>query len=168
MTPSEFNRMKGGRYDPEQLTLGDVLPFDESEPVANGVDWRNSGAVTGVKNQGSCGSCWAFSTTGALEGFHKIKSGSLLSLSEQQLVDCSTANLGCNGGWPYKAITYAATHPLELESDYPYKGKDGTCAYVSSKGKVSSSSYSNVQANSATAMASAVAKQPVSVLLEAD
>jgi len=91
-------------------------------------DWRSSGAVTGVKNQGSCGSCWAFSTTGTLEGFDKIKSGSLKSLSEQQLVDCSkNGNQGCNGGWPKVALNYFAQNGACNEAGYPYTGRDGTC-----------------------------------------
>jgi hypothetical protein len=91
-------------------------------------DWRSEGAVTGVKNQGQCGSCWAFSTTGTLEGFHKVKAGSLQSLSEQQLVDCSkNGNQGCNGGWPKVAINYFAQNGACAESAYPYTGRDGTC-----------------------------------------
>ncbi len=76
-----------------------VYQYFPEGAVANGVDWRASGAVQGIKDQGQCGSCWAFSAISAVESSHKIASGSLLSLSEQQLVDCSTANYGCNGGW---------------------------------------------------------------------
>lgn len=72
--------------------------YDESAN-ADSVNWVNKGAVTPVKDQGSCGSCWSFSATGALEGAHQIATGDLLSFSEQQLVSCSTANYGCNGGW---------------------------------------------------------------------
>lgn len=70
-----------------------------STAVANSVNWIASGAVNAIQNQGQCGSCWAFSAVGAMEGAWKLKSGSLLKLSEQQLVDCSTMNYGCNGGW---------------------------------------------------------------------
>ena len=73
--------------------------FPETNAVANSVDWVSAGKVQSIKDQGQCGSCWAFSAASALESAHAIKSGKLLSFSEQQLVDCSTANYGCNGGW---------------------------------------------------------------------
>ena len=101
--------LKGGEY-------GTFPPTNEDS-----VDWVAKGAVTAVKNQGSCGSCWSFSTTGSMEGAHFIKNGELLSLSEQQLVDCShNGNMGCMGGMMDRAFTWTETHPLETEQDYPY------------------------------------------------
>jgi len=89
---------------------------------AAAVDWRSKGAVTGVKDQKACGSCWSFSTTGALEGAHFIASGELLSLSEQQLMDCSWkfGNLSCGGGLMDSAFKYAETTPITTEAQYPY------------------------------------------------
>lgn len=73
--------------------------FESSEENSSPIDWRKKGAVTPVKDQKRCGSCWAFSSTGAMEGAHQIKTGKLLSFSEQELVDCDTKQHGCNGGW---------------------------------------------------------------------
>eukprot|EP01006_Ploeotia_vitrea_P047442 TRINITY_DN67127_c1_g1_i1.p2 TRINITY_DN67127_c1_g1~~TRINITY_DN67127_c1_g1_i1.p2 ORF type:complete len:133 (-),score=14.52 TRINITY_DN67127_c1_g1_i1:319-717(-) len=97
--------------------------------IANDVDWRNDGAVTGVKDQGRCGSCWAFSTTGNLEGLDKIAKGQLDSFSEQQLVDCSWGygNMGCNGGLMDNAFEYVGDKGITTEDQYPYKGKDQRC-----------------------------------------
>ena len=84
--------------------------------------------MTPVKDQGACGSCWAFATTGSLEGAHFIATKELLSFSEQQLVDCSNENLGCNGGLSEYAYKYYMDgNDVLLESDYPYKGENGTC-----------------------------------------
>jgi len=96
------------------------------------IDWRTKGVVTPVKNQGSCGSCWAFGTTGAVESHWAISTGKLLSLSEQQLVDCAGAfsNMGCNGGLPSQAFEYIKhTGGIELGTDYVYTGRDGSCRF---------------------------------------
>jgi len=114
--------------------------FDEVVFDTNGlpdeVNWDYKGAVTPVKNQGKCGSCWTFSTTGALEGAHFIATGDLVSLSEKQLLDCVELSLGCDGGIIVEAIIYTQENPLETEADYPYKPHQESCNYDKSKGVV--------------------------------
>merc|ERR1739845_217455 len=91
------------------------------------------GAVTPVKNQGQCGSCWTFSTTGAIEGAWQVATGTLLSLSEQQIVDCShSGGDGCGGGFPSRAIEWEESQKICGESGYPYKGRNGYCHGCSS------------------------------------
>lgn len=100
--------------------------------IPDSIDWRERGAVADIKNQGRCGSCWAFSTTGSIEGQHFIKTGSLKRLSEQNLIDCSTSygNNGCQGGWTDQAFTYIKRNGgIDTEESYPYQAANGICRY---------------------------------------
>lgn len=139
--------------------------------LPDAIDWSSKNAVTPVKNQEQCGSCWSFSTTGAIEGIHAITTGNLVSLSEQQLVDCSTdyGNEGCNGGMPIWAYQYVIDNGgLCSEDAYAYTAQDGTCQASKCKSVASISGYVNVTINSGEALKEALAKQPVSVIIEAD
>ena len=138
--------------------------------TANAVDWRDAGCVTPVKDQGQCGSCWSFSTTGTVEGAHCAKSGELLSLSEQQLVDCATTfNMGCNGGNPLITYRYLKSHYAILEDDYSYQAVQGACAYDSSpKTDVQVAQTFQVSQNNVSALKQALSQSTVSVLIEAD
>lgn len=140
--------------------------------VPASVDWRQQNAVTGVKNQGQCGSCWAFSTTGSIEGITAIKTGQLKSLSEQQLVDCSTAegNKGCQGGLMDQGFEYVIKNGgLCSESSYPYKASGPNNCQASSCSSVASiSGYHDVPAKDQKSLTAAAAQQPVSVAIEAD
>jgi C1A family cysteine protease len=138
--------------------------------LPSSVDWRTKGAVTAVKNQGQCGSCWSFSTTGAVEGIHAIKTGTLVSLSEQQLMDCSTAegNQGCNGGEMDDAFEYIIKNGgICSESSYPYEGYDDTCRSSSCQSVASIKGYTDVTVNDPSALEAAVAQQPVSIAVDA-
>jgi len=143
--------------------------------TASSVNWVTAGAVTDVKDQGGCGSCWSFSATGGLEGAYQLAGNKLTSFSEQQLVECAGyayGNMACYGGWYYQAWDYLKDHLAETESDYPYtSGTTGTwssCNYQESKGVVNVSSYAAVTPNSLDDMYSAIAQQPTSVAIEAD
>lgn len=142
----------------------------KNEVLADTVDWRQKGAVTAVKNQGQCGSCWAFSTTGSVEGAHQIATGKLVSLSEQQLVDCSAAegNMGCRGGLMDNGFEYIIKNGgITTEANYPYAEKQGQCDKTVSK-DVQISGYKDVPVGDEDSLMSAVAKGPVSIAIEAD
>merc|ERR1712179_853047 len=99
-----------------------------SEQLLDAVDWVQNGKVNPIKNQGQCGSCWAFSTMGTLESGYAIASGKLVSVAEQQLVDCDKSNNGCSGGWPHTAYdSYVSRHGYCSESSYSYTARGGYC-----------------------------------------
>jgi len=168
MTNAEFKRTMTG-YNALQKPKFEEVLFDESAAPAS-VDWTTKNAVTPVKNQGQCGSCWAFSTTGSVEGVNAIKSGKLESFSEQQLVSCAGkyGNQGCNGGLMDDGFKYIVANGDSLESSYPYTGKTGKCTQSKIKKAVSITGFSDVKPNNEKQLAAAVAQNPVSVAIEAD
>merc|ERR1719469_785611 len=127
----------------------------------NDVDWRGK-ALTPIKDQGQCGSCWAFSSTGGLEGAEYTSSKKVTSLSEQALVDCSGSygNQGCNGGLMDNAFKFVKAKGIPTESSYPYTGKDGTCKSFTSQTKLTS--FTDV-----SDLETALAGQPISVAVDA-
>jgi len=133
------------------------------------IDWRTLGAVTPVKDQGRCGSCWAFSSTGSLEGQHFKKTGKLVSLSEQNLMDCDTDNHGCNGGWMDNSFDYVETNGgIDTENSYPYEGKDDVCRYNKTSSGSTCKGHVDITVGDEHALKEAVANVgPVSVGIDA-
>jgi cathepsin L len=148
-----------------------VHVHDGSELAAS-VDWTTKGAVTPVKDQGQCGGCWSFAATGGLEGSWEIASGSLVSLSEQQFLDCDTTDSGCNGGLEYQGWTFFKNknEGICTEQSYPYKAKDGSCKYSSCTLGIPAGGISGVThvSKSSSALQSALNQQPVSIGIQAD
>jgi len=145
----------------------DVM-IDELPPS---VDWRQKGVVTSVKNQGQCGSCWAFTAVAALEAQHALATKTLVDLSAQNLMDCSTAegNMGCNGGLMDDAFEYVIKNRgIDTEKSYPYEAIDGTCRYRTKNIGATAKNYSDIKADDEMALTEAIANVGViSVAMDA-
>ncbi len=174
LTPQEFNDMYVGREkEPRDVTASVCKKYVASGSPPVEMDWRVRGAVTSVKDQGQCGSCWAFSSTGAVEGALAVSSGLLMDLSEQELVDCATGFMehGCNGGDMDFAFRYVKDYgQCSLES-YPYVSgqtqQSGTCQKNCTKVTTIDGCY-DVASGNQHDLLYAVAQQPVAVAIEAD
>ncbi|KAL2328031.1 hypothetical protein Fmac_021458 [Flemingia macrophylla] len=171
LTNEEFTASRNGYNSSHGLTITTQTPF-KYENVSNiptSVDWRQKGAVTPVKDQGKCGSCWAFSTVASTEGIYQITTGKLESLSEQELVDCDNVDDGCEGGLMENGFEFIIRNGgITTEANYPYTGVNGTCdrnKEASPAAKING--YEIVPPNSEEALQKAVANQPVSVSIDA-
>jgi len=159
VVPREFIRSKN------------TIKSKPSGAIPTTLDWRTKNAVTPVKNQGQCGSCWSFSTTGSVEGAHAISTGTLVSLSEQQLMDCAGAygNQGCNGGLMDDAFEYIIKNGgICSEASYPYQGVQGKCKSSSCKSVATISSYADVPSGNEADLYTVIQNGPVSIAIEAD
>lgn len=137
---------------------------DDTMVNVGDIDWQAKGKVSRVKNQASCGSCWAFSATGVMESWSLIK-GTSVDLSEQQLVDCSRpqGNQGCNGGWPSSALKYVQANGITSQSAYPYTAKDGSCKTQGGSFKISGQK----SLSGCTGLTNGISSSPISVTVDA-
>ncbi|XP_048531194.1 cysteine proteinase 1-like [Triticum urartu] len=183
LAPAEFRRTFLGLKTTRRSFLREMAGSAHDAPVlpTDGLpedfDWRDQGAVGPVKNQGSCGSCWSFSASGALEGANYLATGKMEVLSEQQLVDCDhecdpaepdSCDAGCNGGLMTSAFSYLLkSGGLEREKDYPYTGKDGTCKFEKSKIAASVQNFSVVAVDEEQIAANLVKYGPLAIGINA-
>jgi len=172
----EFTKkMNGYRTDLRNASTHQLLGASFLTPehfvAPKEVDWRTKGLVTPVKDQGQCGSCWSFSATGALEGQHMRKSGKLVSLSEQNLIDCSgeQGNEGCNGGLMDNAFNYIKKNKgIDTEESYPYEGQDDKCRYKKKTAGAEDVGFVDVKSGDEDALVKAIASVgPVSIAIDA-
>ncbi|XP_062385573.1 cathepsin S-like isoform X2 [Sardina pilchardus] len=172
LASEELVAMLTSTLEPRELDLGPrKWPLLLQTPLPKSVDWRTKGLVTEVKMQGHCGSCWAFSAVGALEGQLKKTSGSLVSLSAQNLVDCAAKyrTYGCNGGFMTNAFRYVIDNQgIDSEKDYPYEGKEGHCRYNPSYRAANCTSYNCLPKGDEQALKEAVTHiGPIAVAIDA-
>jgi cathepsin L len=168
LTGAEFARIYlGTRYTASGATVRHTSPV---KALPTHWNWATRGAVTGIKNQQQCGSCWAFSTTGSTEGCHFLTKKKLVSLSEQNLVDCSTSegNQGCDGGLMTQAMQYIISNKgIDTESSYPYTAQDGTCVFKRSAVGATLTGFTNVNQGDENDLQAKVYLGPTSVAIDA-
>jgi KDEL-tailed cysteine endopeptidase len=173
LTPEEFKSIYASGLQTKVGLYGCKSFSSSASGLPSFIDWRTLGAVTSVKDQGQCGSCWTFSATGAIEGAWALSSGKLVDLSEEQLVECATGvsygSHGCSGGQMDGAFKYVIEHGQCSLSSYPYtsgKGTSSSCQKCTSVAHISS--CSDVKPNDQLSLKAAVAQQPVAIAIEAD
>nr|AEK01110.1 cathepsin L [Cristaria plicata]AFO67888.1 cathepsin L [Cristaria plicata] len=171
LTNEEYFRLRTGFIMNGNIERsGSIFKYTNLSEYPRQVDWRRKGYVTRVKDQGGCGSCYAFSATGALEGQHFRKTGKLVSLSEQNIVDCSfkEGNKGCKGGLMDKSFTYIKNNNgIDKEEAYPYEARDGPCRFRRSEVGATDRGYVDLPENDETALRHAVATiGPISVAID--
>jgi len=169
LSNDEFQTYYRGIVD-ATMKRTDATDFNNVHALPASWDWGQKGAVTPIKNQQQCGSCYAFSVTGAIEGCHFLTTGTLVSLSEQNLVDCtgSFGNDGCNGGLMDNCFQYIIGNGgIDTESSYPYTAEEGTCGYNSSNCGSKIIAYTDVTSGSELALQQAVFLTPVSAAIDA-
>ncbi|XP_027347036.1 zingipain-2-like [Abrus precatorius] len=169
LTNEEFiasrNGFKGNMLSSTKRTTS--FKYENVSAVPSSIDWRQKGAVTPIKDQHRCLCCWAFSAVAATEGLHKLSTGNLISLSEQELVDCDNVDHGCEGGFMDSAFKFIMqNNGLKTESNYPYQGFGGTCNATQGNKAATISGYEDVPPNNEKALQKAVANQPVSVAID--
>jgi len=171
LTNEEYRNTYLGTHFDGTERLKNAAPFTPTGPLADTINWLDKGAVTAIKNQGQCGSCWSFSTTGSTEGAHFLSTGNLVSLSEQNLMDCSKSygNAGCNGGLMDDAFKYIiANGGIDTEASYPYQAATTyDCQYKTANRGSTLEKFTDVSSGSETALATAVNGRPVSVAIDA-
>ncbi|XP_028807769.1 senescence-specific cysteine protease SAG39-like [Neltuma alba] len=170
-TNEEFKAIRNGLKRSHMSLTETSFRYENVTVLPASVDWRQKGAVTPVKDQGDCGSCWAFSTVAATEGIHQLATGKLVSLSEQELVDCDTKGVdqGCEGGYMEDGFEFIIKNGgITTEENYPYTATDGKCNISKEASHVAEiKGYEKVPVNSEEALQKAVANQPVSVSIDA-
>jgi cathepsin L len=178
LSPEEFDAQRKGLAPMGDVSLEDLpqaslfLEPENVQTLPDKVDWRDHGYVTNVKDQGRCGACYAFAATGSLEGQTYRRHRRLVSLSEQQIVDCSSEfdNDGCNGGLPHNCFLYIQyNHGIDTEKTYPYTGTDtGTCAFKKEDVGATDTGFQYVKFGNETALEIAVAHVgPIAVAVDA-
>jgi len=172
LTVTEFaKKMNGYNASLSDTPCPDKFKFNPVGDLPDTVDWRTKGYVTPVKDQAQCGSCWAFSATGSLEGQHFKAAGQLVSLSEQNLVDCSgpQGNMGCNGGLMDQAFQYIKDNKgIDTEDSYPYEAVDKSCRFQAATVGATDKGCIDIQSKSEDSLQQAVANiGPISVAIDA-
>ncbi|KAL1562491.1 senescence-specific cysteine protease SAG39-like [Salvia divinorum] len=171
LTNEEFLTKYARNFMPSfEVSSSHQSPFayKNVEDVPSSLDWRDHNVVTPVQNQGACGCCWAFSAVTAIEGIIAIRSGKLIPLSEQHIMDCNYNNEGCKGGRMEHAFSFVIQNGgLASDTNYPYTGTQGACNHnTPSSLSTTISGFSFVPSGDETALLAAVANQPISVAID--